>query len=69
MLEAIRMIEDIAGYKLNYALLDDARSGDHIWYVSDVRKFQQHYPAWTYEYDMKRTLTEMIQATEAKVAV
>lgn len=62
MLEAIAMIEDISGEKLSYTVTDQNRSGDHIWYVSDVRKFQQHYPAWTYEYDMRRTITEMIQA-------
>ena len=62
MLEAIAMIEEISGYKLNYSLLDEARSGDHIWYISDVRKFQQHFPDWKYEYDMKRTITEMIKA-------
>src|SRR3954454_13693917 len=46
MLEAIRMIREIGGYQLDYTLTDQARSGDHIWYVSDVRKFQQHYPKW-----------------------
>ena len=62
MIEAIGMIEEISGYKLDYTLLNEARSGDHIWYVSDVRKFQQHYPNWKFQYDMKRTITEMIQA-------
>jgi CDP-paratose 2-epimerase len=60
--EAIGMIEEISGYKLDYTLLNEARSGDHIWYVSDVRKFQRHYPNWKFQYDMKRTITEMIQA-------
>lgn len=66
MLEAITMIEEISGQKLNYTILDEARSGDHIWYVSDVRKFQQHYPNWNFEYDMRRTITEMIQAALKK---
>lgn len=66
MLEAIHLIEEISGNKLQYTVLDDARSGDHIWYVSDVRKFQQHYPNWKYEYDMRRTLTEMIAAASTK---
>ncbi len=66
MLEAIALIEDISGYKLQYQILPEARSGDHIWYISDVRKFQQHYPQWKYEYDMRRTLTEMIEAAKNK---
>jgi len=67
MLEAIHMIKDISGHQLKYTLLDEARSGDHIWYVSDVRKFQQHYPNWKFEYDMKRTIEEMINAAEQKI--
>lgn len=41
-------------------LTDQARSGDHIWYVSDVRKFQQHYPQWQYHYDSETILRELI---------
>jgi CDP-paratose 2-epimerase len=60
MLEAIRMIREIGGYQLDYTLTDQARSGDHIWYVSDVRKFQQHYPQWQYHYDSETILRELI---------
>jgi CDP-paratose 2-epimerase len=35
------------------------RAGDHIWWVSDVRKFQAHYPAWHYEYDIRGILSEI----------
>ena len=66
MLEAIRLIEEIAGYKLKYTLQDSARSGDHIWYISDVRKFQQHYPDWQLEYNIPVILKEMINAAEKK---
>ncbi len=66
MLEAIRVIEEISGEKLDYSVLDDARSGDHIWYVSDVRKFQSHYPDWKYEYDNRRILIEMINAAQSR---
>ena len=37
------------------------RSGDHIWYVSDVSKFQTHYPAWEYTYDMDNILEELVE--------
>jgi len=64
MLEAIAMIEHLSGHKLSYTLSDKARIGDHIWYVSDVRKFELDYPDWKYSYDMERTLKEMIAAAE-----
>jgi CDP-paratose 2-epimerase len=62
MLEAIRMVEELGGGTLEYELSNDARIGDHIWYVSDVRKFQRDYPQWAYEYPIERTLSEMIAA-------
>jgi len=60
ILEAINLIERLGGGKVEYTLSDKARSGDHIWYVSDVSKFKSHYPLWTYEYSMETTLLEMI---------
>lgn len=66
MLEAIRLIEEIAGYKLDYTILDDARIGDHQWYISDVRKFQRHYPEWKYEYSTESILSEIIEAVKQR---
>ena len=60
------MIDEISGYKLNYSISEKSRIGDHIWYISDVRKFQSHYPDWKYTYDIKKILEEMILATENK---
>lgn len=59
MLEAIRLCEEIAGKKLNYKYVQDNRSGDHIWYISDVSKFQRHYPNWKLRYDLETTLKEI----------
>jgi len=63
MLEAIALTEELTGKKLSYTLSDQARSGDHIWYVSDVRKFQSHYPNWSYRYDLKTLMKEIVDAT------
>lgn len=62
MLEAIRGIENIGGYRLKYSLSENARSGDHIWYISDIGKFRSHYPGFEYQYDIDRILKEMISA-------
>lgn len=64
MLEAIRLIKEIAGHELEYTISDQARIGDHIWYISDVNKFKEHYPEWEYEYDIKAIMEEMIAAAE-----
>ena len=59
MLEAIALSEAIAGKKLDWEYVDTHRTGDHIWYVSDVRRFQSDYPAWQYRYDLPRLLEEI----------
>ena len=51
MLEAIAKAEKILGKKAKYKIVKTARSGDHIWYISDVSKFKSHYPGWNYKYD------------------
>jgi CDP-paratose 2-epimerase len=66
ILEAIQRIQELSGYKLNYTISDQARSGDHIWYISDVSKFQRHYPEWKYTYTIDDTLREMIEAAQLR---
>ena len=60
ILEAIRKIEEISGKIVSHSVSDDARSGDHMWYISDIRKFQSHYPDFAYDYDIDRILREML---------
>ena len=59
MLEAIDLCEQISGKKLAWTYVEDNRIGDHIWYISDVRKFQQHYPDWRYKFDLKAILEQI----------
>jgi CDP-paratose 2-epimerase len=62
MLEAIALCEEISGCKLNWSYVEDNRIGDHIWWISDVRKFQSHYPGWHYRYDLRGILNEIYRA-------
>ena len=59
MIEAIRLCEEISGKKLAWTYSDANRSGDHIWYVSDVGKFRSHYPQWNYKYDLRSILEQI----------
>ena len=65
VLEAIQLCEDLVGARMNYEYVPDNRSGDHIWWISDVRKFQGHFPDWHFQYDLRRTLTEIRDAAAA----
>ena len=62
MLEAIAACERICGRKLNWTYVPDNRIGDHIWWVSSVAKFQEHYPTWSYRYDLEGILEEIHSA-------
>lgn len=68
MLEAIQLCEEISGRKLNWNYMEDGRAGDHIWYISDVRRFQSHYPAWKYRYGLREILQEIHAACGSNLA-
>ena len=68
VLEAIDLIEELSGKRVNFTLSDQARIGDHIWWVSDVRSFQKDYPNWSYQYDMRAILKEIIAAARERPA-
>lgn len=59
MLEAISICEEVTGNKMNYSYSETNRIGDHIWYISDVSKFKNHYPKWNWTYDIKSIIEEM----------
>ena len=60
ILEAVEIIEQIAGVSMQISYHEDNRIGDHIWYISDTRKFQSHFPGWNYTYDLRRIIAEII---------
>jgi len=61
MLEAISCCEKIVGRELQTTYAEDNRRGDHTWWVSDVSKFQEHYPEWNLSYDVPAILREIYQ--------
>jgi CDP-paratose 2-epimerase len=59
MLEAIDLCEQIAGRELRWELSDQARKGDHRWWISDVEPFRRDYPGWSMQYDVEAILREI----------
>ena len=66
MLEGIDLCNEIAGRELNFSYSDANRSGDHIWYISDLDKFKAHYPDWDIRYDVPRILGEIYEANHER---
>jgi CDP-paratose 2-epimerase len=65
MLEAIAMCEEITGKRVNTEYVEQNRVGDHIWWISDVSKFQRHFPNWQYTRDVRGILEEIFEAKAA----
>ena len=67
VLEAIHLCEQISGKTMKYNYCDENRSGDHIWYISNLKKFQSHYPEWSQKYSLADTLKEIYQSNIERV--
>jgi len=68
MLEAIALCEEISGRKLTWSYEETNRVGDHIWWISDVRKFQKDYPAWKFRYGLREILKGIHRAISERAA-
>jgi CDP-paratose 2-epimerase len=61
MLEAIEICEKIAGRRLSSTYAEQARTGDHIWWISDNGKFIGDYPSWRVEHTVEDILREIYE--------
>ena len=66
MLEAIDICQEIAGERLAWTYSDSNRTGDHIWWVSDLARFAGHYPGWSIRYDVPAILREIHQSMDER---
>lgn len=49
----ISVLEALNWLKMkDYEYIDEARIGDHIWWISDTTKFETHYPEWKRQYNL-----------------
>jgi len=66
MIEAINQIEEMSGCKLNWTYVEEARRGDHICYISDLRKFKAHFPNWQITKSLESIIEEIVTAERAR---
>jgi CDP-paratose 2-epimerase len=55
ILEAFAKITAISGKSMVYEYQEQNRTGDHICYISDLRKMKEHYPGW----DIRKSLDDI----------
>ncbi|QDS99000.1 NAD-dependent epimerase/dehydratase family protein [Adhaeretor mobilis] len=62
MLEAIGLCEHIAGRDMAWTYAEENRAGDHMWWVSDLTRFQTDYPDFELEFDVPEILQQIYDA-------
>ncbi len=72
ILEAIDYVNELRKHDnlepwTNFTVSDQARSGDHQWYISDLSKFKQHYPEWDITISLEETIQQIYNAEKEKV--
>jgi CDP-paratose 2-epimerase len=66
MLEAIAFCEELTGRPMQWTYDETSRVGDHIWWISDVARFQGHYPAWKFTRDIRAICREIYEENAAR---
>jgi CDP-paratose 2-epimerase len=60
ILEAAAIVEELSGCRLKTEYVDENRRGDHICYISDLRKLKAHYPGWDVEVPLREILRQIV---------
>ena len=64
ILEAFDRIERMTGKRVRWEYRDEARKGDHICYITDLRKLRSHFANWSLSYSLERILKEIVESQE-----
>lgn len=67
MLEAIAICERLTGRTMNWSYCEENRVGDHIWWISDIRRFKSHYPEWELKYDIEAIIDEIFDGLTGRI--
>jgi CDP-paratose 2-epimerase len=67
ILEAFDRVEQLTGKKINYEYIDNNREGDHICYISNLARFQSHYPRWEISKSLDDIFSEIVNAWKVRL--
>jgi len=62
VLECIDLIEKLIDKRVNWTYVEQNRIGDHICYISDLRKLRSHFPGWNISRSLTDICTEIISS-------
>ena len=62
VLEALDIVEKLKNINIKKKIIKENRVGDHIWYVSNTKKFKKDYPNWKQKYNTQRIIEELVES-------
>jgi CDP-paratose 2-epimerase len=62
ILEAIARFDDLLGLRLKTEYVEQARRGDHICYITDLRRLRSDYPEWEITISLDEIFAELASA-------
>jgi CDP-paratose 2-epimerase len=68
IIEAFDLLEELTGRKVKWVYKDENRIGDHICYISDLRKLQNHFPKWRLTKSLRDIVSEIISTVRNELA-
>ena len=68
MLEAIARLEELYGRTLDWQYVEEPRVGDHICYISDLRRFRADYPEWDVTVSLEAIFEDFARVTSTVVS-
>lgn len=66
MREAVALCGEIAGRPMDTVYVEEARAGDHVWWISDTRRFEAHYPGWRRTHNIRSILEEIYVGLQSR---
>lgn len=69
ILEAFDLVGQLTGKKMHYTYKDQARSGDHICYISDLTHMRNSLPGWDITKSLDDILEEIVASWNVRLAV
>jgi CDP-paratose 2-epimerase len=59
LLEAVERFEELLGKRLRTEYVEEPRAGDHIVYITNLRRFREDYPEWEVTISLDEILVEL----------
>ena len=61
IIEALDLVEKLTNVNIKKNIIQKNRVGDHIWYISNTKKFRKDYPKWKQKYNTRKIIEELIE--------